>query len=744
MNPDPRLESPELPFGEKYRAALESLQLRENLLRFQRAWRNDRDAAFERDNIDFEAMRGALRAAKDEVIDHLPEYLEQFKSAAQAAGAIVYEAETADDLNRYVLDLARRKGHPEGHPSLRRGTRLIVKSKIMVSEETDLNHYLAERGIEAIETDLGEWIVQLAHERPSHMVMPAIHKNALEVGDLLSRAVGREISRSNVAEQVLVARKELRAAFLRAGMGLSGANALVAESGTVMMVTNEGNGELVTSLPPVHVVLAGIEKLVPTFADAITQLRLLPRSATAQRLTTYVTWLTGPASPNKEMHIILLNNGRTAMRENPLFRDALRCIRCAACANVCPPYAVVGGHVFGYIYSGAIGLVNTPFHHGLEADAGPQSLCVSCNACQTVCPVDIPLPRQILDVRAMEAEARGLPLLKRLGLILWRHPTMTDFALRVAALLQWPLTRGGPYLRLPPPILAVGPLRRLTGWRSPPALASKPFRDRWTAVSRKPVPALDSAASGVRVAYFVQCLTDRLYPPMGEAAVAVLRSCGAEVTCPRAQHCCGLPAIDSGDKASACIMARQTIEILEAAGADYVVSGAASCVAAIVHDYPHLFADDPLWLARAERLAAKTLDLVSFVRDVARLPPDSLAHRENSEPITYHFFCQSANVLKLGDRPYRVLRELCALEVRDLPEAAVCCGFGGSVSFERPDMARHILQRKLEIVDSTGARVLVSDNPGCIMHLRGGADATSRNLRVLHIAEVLAEGLPPA
>ena len=741
MNLNPRVEIPELPFDEKYRAALESLQLRENLLRFQRAWRKDRDAAFERDNIDFEAMRGALRASKDEVIEHLPEYLERFKVAASAAGAIIYEAETTDDLNRYVLDLARRKGHPEGHPE---GTRLIVKSKIMVSEEAELNHYLAERGIEAVETDLGEWIVQLAHERPSHMVMPAIHKNAGEVGDLLSQTVGREISRSDVAEQVLVARTELRAAFLRAGMGLSGANALVAESGTVMMVTNEGNGELVTSLPPVHVVLAGVEKLVPTFADAITQLRLLPRSATAQRLTTYVTWLTGPASPDKEMHIILLNNGRTAMRENPLFRDALRCIRCAACANVCPPYAVVGGHVFGYIYSGAIGLVNTPFHHGLEADAGPQSLCVSCNACQTVCPVDIPLPRQILDVRAMEAEARGLPLPKRLGLILWRHPSLTDFALRVASVLQWPLTRGGPYLRLPPPVRAIGPIRRLPDWRTPPALASKPFRDRWAAVSRRPAPSLDSAASGVRVAYFVQCLTDRLYPAMGEATIAVLRACGAEVTCPAAQHCCGLPAIDSGDKAIARTMARQTIKVLETGDPDYVVSGAASCVAAIVHDYPHLFADDPLWLVRAERLASKTLDLVSFVQDVAKLPPGCLAHRENSEPITYHFFCQSAHVLKLGDRPYRVLREVCGLEVRDLPEAGVCCGFGGSVSFERPDMAKHILQRKLENVDSTGARVLVNDNPGCIMHLRGGADATGRDLRVLHIAEVLAAGLPPA
>ena len=722
--------TPEIPFDEQYWAALESTQLRENLLRFQRAWRRDRDAAFARDGVDFNGLRGTLKAAKDEVIDHLPEYLEQFKAAAQAAGVIVYEAETCEDLNRYVLELARR-----------RGVELIVKSKTMVSEETELNHYLEKHGIAAIESDLGEWIVQLAHERPSHMVMPAIHKNADQVGELFSQALGREISRSDVAEQVSVARDELRSNFLRAGMGISGANALVAESGTVMIVTNEGNAELVTSLPPVHVVLAGIEKLVPTFADAITQLRLLPRSATAQRLTTYVTWITGPASPEKEMHLVLLNNGRTAMRDDPLFRDALRCIRCAACASVCPPYGVVGGHVFGYIYSGAIGLVNTPFHHGLEADAGPQSLCVSCNACQTVCPVDIPLPRQILDVRARETEARGLPLPKRIGLALWSRPALSDLALRTGSILQWPLTRGDSYLRIPAPVRAIGPIHRLTSWRTPPSLAPRPFRDRWDSVSRRPVPVLQSRARGVRVAYFVQCLTDRLYPEMGEATVSVLRACGVEVTFPRAQHCCGLPAIDSGDLERARAMARQTIETLEATNADYVVCAAASCVVALAHDYPHLFADDPLWLVRAERVAARTLDLVSFVQTVAQLEPGALDDRAERELLTYHFFCQSANVLELGDLPYRVLRETCGLEMRELPEASVCCGFGGSVSAERPDMTKHILARKLENVDSTGAGVLVTDNPGCIIHLRGGADASGRPLRVLHIAEVLAAGL---
>ncbi len=256
----------------------------------------------------------------------------------------------------------------------------------MVSEEIDLNHRFEEDGVEVVETDLGEWIVQLRHERPSHMVMPAIHLARQQVGDIFTEVLGREISRDDVTEQVHAAKDALRDVFFRAGMGITGANAMIAESGTVMMVTNEGNGRLTSSIPPVHVILAGIEKLVPTYEDAMTQLRLLARSATAQRLTVYSTFIHGP-TPGHEQHIVLVDNGRRAMRDKPEFREALHCIRCAACANVCPPYREVGGHVFGHIYTGAIGLVVTPFFHGIDAVAGPQSLCLSCNACEIVCPV---------------------------------------------------------------------------------------------------------------------------------------------------------------------------------------------------------------------------------------------------------------------------------------------------------------------------------------------------------------------
>src|SRR6476646_8958923 len=426
-----------LPFPVRYRRALDNPQLQRTLRNFQRNWRESRAAAFDSyaanplhppattdaprrihipvpdtpGGAEFAALRDRMAAIKDQVIAALPAYVDQFQREAEARGVHVYRAADAAAANRYVLDLCRRKGISH-----------VVKSKTMVSEEIDLNAALEAAGITAVETDLGEWIQQLSHERPSHMVMPAIHRSRQEVGDLFTEATGRPVSREDIGEQVAVARRELRRDFLEAGLGVSGANALIASSGTVMFIENEGNARLVTSLPRVHVVLAGIEKLVPDYAAAMLQLRLLARSATAQQITSYSTFVSGPPEPGKEMHIVLVDSGRMTMRETPLIRDALRCIRCAACANVCPPYAEVGGHVFGHIYSGAIGLVNTPFHHGLAAAAGPQSLCVSCNACATVCPVEIPLPQQILAVRAAVADAGGLPAPIRAAMDMWARP----------------------------------------------------------------------------------------------------------------------------------------------------------------------------------------------------------------------------------------------------------------------------------------------------------------------------------
>lgn len=709
-----------LPFKERYEKALHNQRLAGNITRYQQGWRTNRFNAVE--EIEFAELRDQLKARKTEVQDNLEAYVDKFQAAAEKAGATVHRARNAEEANRIVHEIAQRHG-----------ITTIAKSKSMVSEEIELNHYMAERGIEAIETDLGEWLVQMRGERPSHIVGPALHLGRHDVGELLSKLLDKDVDLENIPEQVWLSRNLIRPAFFEAGMGITGSNALIAESGTVMMCTNEGNGRLTSSMPPVHVVLAGIEKLIPTFEDAATQLRLLARSGTGQRMTVYSTFITGP-TPGHEMHIVLVDNGRRAMNERPEFREALACIRCGACANVCPPYREVGGHVFGYIYTGAIGLVVTPFHHGLDAVAKPQSMCLSCNACETVCPVGIPLPRQILDVRQMVVEANGVHGPKKGVLAVYGSSRGFDLASRVGSVAQAPLTRGGKFIRAK----RLPGLNAQTRWRSMPALARKPLRDRINTgvmeLARSPI--VPNGATGKTVALFPGCMTDRLYPEQGEAVIEVLKSLGVRVAHPLGLHCCGLPANNSGDAKRAKSMARQTITALERVDADYVLSGSASCTATLAQDYIHLFRKDPVWRKKTETLAARMVDFTTFLDSVAQLPKGSLASADRPV-ITYHDSCQGCNALGLKAEPRRILQDVCGYQIREMEETNLCCGFGGSFSFDYPEVSARLMNRKLDNAQNSGATVVVTDNQGCIMHLRGGADAGKRALEVRHLAELV-------
>ncbi len=718
------------PFGERYRRALADPRLKRNLLAFQRAWRLTRDAAFERLETEgpslgattssFAEAKARLVAAKDSVLDDPGAARARFVSAFTARGGVVHDARTADDARAVVLRLLQE-----------RNVTLFAKGKSMVAEEVFLNHHLEAAGIKVVETDLGEWIIQLAHETPSHMVMPAIHKSRQQVATLFAAETHQAVDPDDIGEMVRLARAELRRVFQTAGAGMIGANALIADTGTVMLVTNEGNGDLVSTLPKTLIVIAGWEKLLPTFADAASQLRLLARSATAQEITSYTSFITG-VDGDREIHLVLVDNGRTALHDDPGLRDVLRCIRCAACADVCPSYQVVGGHVFGYIYSGPIGLVNTAAHHGLENAAGPQSLCVSCNACATICPVDIPLPQQILRVRAQVVAAHGLPFAKRLAFAVWSRPRVFDVVMRAASVLQRPVRRGAS-LRVPLP-----PAQR---WRSVPALASAPARDTRigrTFEARTEGPWVNSGARGLTVAYFLQCIADRFAPEQVEAAIELLRACGARVVVPAGQHCCGLPPLDAGDRATARRMAKHTIEALEGVHADRIVSAGASCAIAIAHDYAELLADEPAWQVRAVDIASRTVDLLTFLDRVA--DPPALPMKNGAATVTVHSFCQTTNVMGSGDAGQRLL-ERAGIPVRELAERGVCCGFGGSTSIDHPALAEQIAQRKLENVRATGAAVLVTDNPGCLLHLRGAADVAHDRFAVRHVAEVLWEAL---
>jgi len=709
-------------FAERYTKALNNPRLSKNVTRYQQNWRTSRNLSME--EIEFEELKAKLKAAKTDIVSRIDDYIEQFKTAAEKAGTTVHMAPDAATATRIVHEICQKHNATK-----------ISKSKSMVSEEIELNHYLEARGIECVETDIGEWIVQKAGQRPSHIVGPALHMGRQEVGELLNKMLPRKVSLDDIPEQIHTIRDLIRPEILDSGVGMTGGNALIAETGTVMICTNEGNGRLVSSVPPVHIALVGIEKLIPTWDDAVTQLRLLSRSGTGQRITVYTTFMTGP-TPGHEMHIVLVDNGRRKMRSMPEFAEALHCIRCGACANVCPPYREVGGHVFGHIYIGAIGLVVTQFHHGLDAIAKPQSMCLSCNACEMVCPVGIPLPQQIIDIRKMVVARNGLPAIKRVILVGLSRPRVFDISSRIGSRAQYPLTRGKGYVRG----RSIPILKKQTRWRSMPALARQPLRDRLgagTSLASFP-PAVRNGAEGKTVALFPGCITDRVFPEQGEAVAITLRHLGVRVVLPEGLNCCGLPANNMGDDAKAKVMARQTIKALERSNVDYIVSGSASCVAMIMQDYIHLFRNDPAWLGRAEKLATRVMDFTTFMDQIASLPDGSLINMSD-ESVTYHDSCQGSNALGLKNEPRRLLHDVMGIELHELEENTLCCGFGGSFSFDFPEVAERLMNRKLDNAEKSGARVVVTDNQGCIMHLRGGCDASKRNLQVKHIAELVAE-----
>lgn len=396
-------------FKPKAHDALDNARLQHALGRMQTHFVANRARAV--GEIDFEAARDAGAAIRDRVLADLAGYLEQFEQTAVAAGAEVHWAETADEANRIVAAIARRHA-----------VRKIIKSKSMVTEECALNEALEHAGFDVVETDLGEYILQLACEPPSHIIAPVLHKNKEEIARLFQEKHGRP-RQDGIAELVAEAREVLRPQFLAADMGITGANFLIAETGSVMLVTNEGNGRLCTTLPRVHVAVAGIEKVVPTLADAATLARLLPRSATGQSISNYISVLTGVRRAGdvdgpEHMHIVLLDNGRSHLLGTAM-QPMLRCIRCGACMNHCPVYQNVGGHAYGWVYPGPMGAVLTPLYVGLERTVDLPNASTFCGACVAVCPVKIPLTDLMRELRAQQHQRRLRSRAERAALALW-------------------------------------------------------------------------------------------------------------------------------------------------------------------------------------------------------------------------------------------------------------------------------------------------------------------------------------
>jgi L-lactate dehydrogenase complex protein LldF len=398
------------------------------------AYREKRDRAAAAEP-DFDALRRYARAIKTHVLAQLGPLLEQFERAAQRAGAVVHWAEDAGELVRIVHGLLAE-----------RGVRRAVKSKSMLTEECGLNPYLEARGIEVVDTDLGERIVQLAGEPPSHIILPAVHKSAAEIGALFERRMDGPRGETDPTRLTHHARAALRRRFLEAEAGISGVNFAVAETGSIVICTNEGNADLGTSLPRLHVACLGIEKLVPDLADLAVFLRLLARSGTGQPITTYTSLITGPG-PGQELHLVLVDNGRTRLLERAEHRSTLGCIRCGACLNTCPVYRRAGGHAYGLSVPGPIGLVLAPALRGTREAAGLAAASSLCGSCSHVCPVGIDLHDQLYAWRAEARPSRARALALRVAAAVLARPRLYRAAGRVLRAL-WPLLgrrwRGNP------------------------------------------------------------------------------------------------------------------------------------------------------------------------------------------------------------------------------------------------------------------------------------------------------------
>ncbi len=463
-------------FEQSARESLSDSQLRRNLGKATQTIRRKRADAVE-EMPDWENLREAGRALKERVVRHLDEYLLQLEESVTRAGGKVHWACDADEANAIIAQIARDHGAGE-----------VVKVKSIATDETKLNEYLEREGIHAFETDLAELIIQIAGETSSHILVPAIHKNRAEIQELFREKLGTKDLSDEPSDLTEAARLYLREKFLAAKVGISGANFAVAETGTVCVVESEGNGRMCTTLPPVLVTLMGIEKVIPAWRDFEVFMQLLPRSSTAERMNPYTSFWTGATENDgpREFHLVLLDNGRTDVLADEVGRQALNCIRCSACLNVCPVYERTGGHAYNSVYPGPIGAILTPQLVGV-GDPGPDSLPYAsslCGACYQVCPVKINIPQVLVHLRGkvvrhkqdmggppakLDPENIAMQTVARV----FSDPDLYERAQRFARVGQWPLVRGGSIGRLP---------GRLAGWtavRDLKPIPKQTFREWW-------------------------------------------------------------------------------------------------------------------------------------------------------------------------------------------------------------------------------------------------------------------------
>ncbi len=657
--------------------------------------------------VPWKDLKDKAKAIRQDCIKHLPELIQRFTEEAQKAGAAVYRAAAPTDALETIDKILQKKK-----------AKLIVKAKSMVSEEIGLNRFLEERGYTVVETDLGEWILQLAKEKPSHITAPALHKTKEEMARLLSTHLHQEVP-PDPNEIVKLARKELRKFFIDADVGISGANLAVAETGSLAIVSNEGNARLVTSLPPVHIAVVTTEKFVETLEQATTLIKALVLASSGLKLTAYVSFITGKSRTTdiekqlvmgvhgpEELHIIILDNGRLEASQDKNMDKILTCLKCGGCMLVCPVFLALGGHVYGGpVYPGGVGLLLTAITHSIEKSSEGWDFCSDCKKCEEFCPVGLPTGDLILYLKGK----KGSRFWERVLSSLFLSNHLVDNGIKFLRSIQKPWEKKG--------ILKNLPIRWAKG-KSLPTI-------KW---ERGPISKMKR---GKKIYFFEGCLAKLFFPEIRQAVFSSLNHLGFQVVCPGDRVCCGAPSLHLGRDEDMANLAKKNISSIMRENPDFILTICPTGHSLLKNDYPQLDPDFSAW-------TEKIFDFNDFI-----IKQGLLLDRDESQPssdIFYHYPCHYLNDLGLREEPIKILSTLGFNPVLE-EEPFTCCGFCGIFAFKNPEISAHLWEKKRRKIENAGISSIATDCPGCLLQLKSCSKGEKSSFEVFHTAELLARKL---
>ncbi|TGE39468.1 4Fe-4S dicluster domain-containing protein [Desulfosporosinus fructosivorans] len=664
-----------------------------------------------------------LRKIKKYSMDHMDEVIAKAQRSLEGKGCTVYLAETVDDAQRYIASLIPNEG-------------LVVKSKSNAGKEINISHYLEDRGVTVVETDLGDRINQLAKCEASHSLAPAIHIPIETITELFSEEAGTTLECTPEA-LVVSARKGLRNFLVKADVGISGANAIAADTGSIFVTENEGNIRAVSMMPKVHIVIAGVEKIVSTLEDAMQVVRAAAVFGVGQDIGTYVSVISGVSEsldPDleeyshgqgpKEVHIVLLKNGRKEAIDAG-FKESLYCINCGSCLNFCPVYAEVGAK-YGYKYLGGRGLVFAAFHGDLEkSEENGLSLCIGCQRCQSACPVQMATPAMLWKLRQDAVSKKGLGWKKDLVFSMLTKPQTLPVVSRLATTFgKLALKESGKGMTSRLTFNSLG----LPQERVIPRFSDKSF----TKIAKPKMIAKPIK----KVGFYPGCVVNYTETDLGEALLHVLGENNVEVKLAKEDVCCGIPSVVSGDLDHAKTMALKNIEIYSSFDIDALVFVCPSCAVAFKEEYPKLFAEDsPELQEKVKKLALKVKDINEFlIQDIELKPPKQIV----TETVTYHDPCHLARSMGVKKEPRELIQKIPGLKYVEMQDADTCCGFGGSFSLSFYELSQRINEGKLKNVADTEATTLATSCPGCMVHFRDGIAQHKMKQKVSHVIQILS------